>query len=170
MGLLGAQKPTAPESWETRFSLAVELSRMGCHSEAFRILTGLEAEQETPALLCNLALCHMRAEQWDRALDYLDRSLSLHKKNGPLYPDVQSQTLRLLEAEEADSDGYRAFLPSAAPEYAPTHTKNTILRLLVDCCAELGLRDRVYTLAEALKPQGYQNVEAALERMDGEED
>lgn len=145
------------------FALACALYRQGAWSEAYRLFSFLERVDD-PAVLVNLALCHIKVNQWERALGYLDAAMSGLKK-APMAdrPPKDEVVMRLAELER-DGDGYLLPLPHTAPTYAPEYTRAVIRRLLVDCCAELGLWNRVQTLAKALKPGQYANVDKALAR------
>lgn len=160
-GLPGAPGKAGAEDRNKLYPLACELFRMGAIAEAYRIFKDLEREH--PAVLFNLALCHMAADQVERAMNYLDRALSLAKRRQLGNRPTPNETYRLLAAREQLSD-YRVPMPEDAPQFAPEYAQDAIRRLLVDCCAELGLWDRVRTLAEALKPRRYANVEQALAR------
>lgn len=161
-GLPGAPGKTGAQGWDTLYPLACEMFRLGAISEAYRIFSDMERDHA--ALLANLALCHMAAGQYDWAVGYLDRALSLVKKKPLDSRPPQNETYQLLMVLEMESDGYLLPLPEDAPELAQDYARDSIRRLLVDCCAELGLWDRVRTLAEALKPRQYANVEKALAR------
>jgi tetratricopeptide (TPR) repeat protein len=160
-GLPGAPGKADARDWDKLYPLACELFKSGTVSEAYQIFKDLEREHA--GVLFNLALCHLAADQYERAIGYLDRALSLVKKKPLADRPTLNETYRLLAVRERES-GYRLPLPQDAPEYAPGYVRDTIRRLLVDCCAELGLWDRVRTLAEALKPRRYDNVEQALAR------
>lgn len=164
MALLGgtATPQSAGASTATpSFSLACELYRNGAYAEAYVLFTPLAASD--PAAMVNLALCHMRAEEWSAALNLLDKALELVKlpprRNLP-----GDATYRALIQCQGSSPDYLCAMPRNAPQLVPDYTREVILRLLVDVCVECKLWERVQALAPGLAAKGYQNAVRALEK------
>lgn len=167
MQLHGSPGAPRAENREKLFSLACELFRLGAASQAYLLFSGLEDGREAPALCVNLALCRMRAKQWELAKAQLEQALALLKRQPLRTRGPDDGICRLLAAVEGKGEGYLQPLPEEAPQYAPEYAAATIRRLLVDCCAELGIWERVRQLATTLASGGYENVEQALRKAGG---
>lgn len=144
------------------FPLACQLFQTGAISEAYRLFSDLKtAQKDNPALLVNISLCLMQAEQWEMAISQLDQALMMMKKQ-PSEPDYNpDETARRLMELEQKNNSYLFPLPDSATRLAAEYTRIVIRRLLIDCCAAVGQTERVQLLAGALQSRHYKNVEQA---------
>ncbi|QQO07597.1 tetratricopeptide repeat protein [Breznakiella homolactica] len=145
-----------------RFTLACDLFRAGLLDEAYRIFSSLMNAAPPPALLANLALCHMEAGLWDGAVPLLENALAGVKRipGGAALPG--DSVAAALAKKSGNSLGYRLPLAENAGTLAPDCTRDILQRLLIDCCAELEDWERVRAIGSALSGKNYANVEAAL--------
>lgn len=149
---------TGPED----FHFGVSLALKGFYSHAFVLFSRLEQEGgKQPALFVNLALCHRRANEHDRAVAYLERALAELSKKPVPSRIVKSETFARLQASETDRE-YLSPMEERLPEIFPELAKETVLRLLIDSLAELSDLGRAKAFAAALKHKNYPNVIAAL--------
>lgn len=164
MPLLGSNTKSASPARPEDFDLACRLYRDGAVWESYRLFAELEkAEPGAVANQVNLALCLMRAGQWQAALARLEKALALLKQQeaqGQAAPE--DDVHRLLLAQQAASNCYNCPMPADLAPRLPAYARQVILRLQVDACAELALWGRVQALGAALAGKGYANVEQAL--------
>lgn len=166
MALIGGAPPAASsgsaETFSAQFSLACCLYQNGAYADAYRLFLALSKEKTHPIVLLNLGLCYLSAQEWQYALNTFEKIPSLIKQQhlGTVLPN--DTTYGALLSPSGKSDGYRMPLPETAADYAPEYALSTVQRLMIDCCVQLDLWDRVRSLAGPLRGKHYANVEQAL--------
>ena len=106
-------------------------------------------------MLYNIALCFYRAENYEKALSYLDAAPRLL----PALPPKTVTVPEELERVEARQSGYTAAMLADAPKCFPERCRISILRLKADLLYAMGNTQELNKILPALSGRNYQNIE-----------
>lgn len=157
--------PSLSDKDRALFVQACVCFNAGQRSEAFLYFSRLGAGLEHPALLFNLALCHVAAGAWAEAQAALEKALRLiPSPGGSASPLNRSGVFRALQDLEAGPDGVDYLAPMSLdlvdlPDLARVRAQ----RLLIDVYSASGQWAELLRMAGSLGRE-YANVKAATER------
>lgn len=169
MSLLGTPDPknkmtvNKDISVTERFELACSMFRDGAFADAYAIFKDIADSGENVPVLVNLALCHMKVSEHERALFFLDKALQL-SKGFPKEGKRADETYCKLFVFQSASESYLTPMPSNVI-VSSKYPEETILRLIVDVCTELGQKERVRLIASSLSEKNYANIKRAMEKL-----
>ena len=153
MPLIGGSTDKAGSAASRReaFALACQLYRDGAPAASCELFAAHEREErDCVAAKTNLALCRIAAGDDHGALDLLDRALSLVKSTNAARGTPRDEMYIRLRALQSEGKSHLAPMPLELPDALPRHAEERILRLLLDLCVRLDLRERAQNIRASL--------------------
>ncbi|MDR1388829.1 MAG: tetratricopeptide repeat protein [Treponema sp.] len=133
------------------FESAVRAMEAGRFAEALLCLLAAENENETPARRFNLALCYMKAGDYQSAVSHLEKALSLIKKTPPSRGGhARSEAYTTLRAMEVSAESYLAPMDANFLRAFPAEAAEDITMALIYGYKKCGLFDKAKALAAGL--------------------
>jgi tetratricopeptide (TPR) repeat protein len=148
MGFYGDKKPDSA-ALPALLESAVRGMEAGRFAEALLCL--LEAEDETPERRFNLALCYMKAGDYQTAVNHLEKALLLIKKAPPRKGGPErSEAYKTLRTMEVNAESYLAPMDAVFPDAFPAQAAEDITMALIHGYKKCGLFDKAKALAAGL--------------------
>lgn len=154
-GFLGSLKQVEPTDKEQQFFCGILAFLCNRPSESFEIFSPLAKNNAAAAFNC--ALCFLAADDYERALEFLetaDKQLHSFKQTAPsqMEPPALSQY-------ETQNMGYRSPMLPNTPITSPERALKQVWRVKADVLYALGLREELKKLFPLLSKENYENVE-----------
>ncbi|MDR1507001.1 MAG: tetratricopeptide repeat protein [Treponema sp.] len=137
------------EELSSLFESAVRNMEAGRFAEALLCLMALREENETPARRFNLALCYMKAEDYQTAVSHLEKALSLTKKASSRGA-VRGEAYKTLRTLEVNTEAYLAPMDAVFSQAFPAEAAEDITMALIHGYKKCGLLDKARVLVAGL--------------------
>ena len=117
-----------------------------------------------PAALFNTSLCQVHAGEYASAISSLRSAFDAAERITPKPRKPDSPLMKTVAGRQNATGVYRRAVGDRYTERFPDILKENILRLMVDCHAELGQWAKVFERGTPLRGKGFANVDAAMEK------
>lgn len=135
----------------------------GQYKEAYLILR--EADRERLCVTFNISLCLIYAEEYAKALVYLEKLQSLLSTHIQLSDYPKDETAKSIDKQQNKSESYKKPVTEEYIRLFPEIFKESVLRLVLDCYAALKEWSMVKRIMSLLQNKQYGNVKLIIEKM-----
>lgn len=162
-GFLGSLKQSEPTDAEKEKQFFCGILAFLCNrpSESFETFSALSKNDAAAAFNC--ALCFLAADDYERALEFLEdaeKQLHCFERTAP----SQKETSSLLQYESRNT-GYRLPMLPDTPKVSPERALKQVWRVKADVFYALGQKEELKKLFPLLSGENYENIEKIKKEM-----